>query len=313
MPFLVQVKVVAGVTSITYTRHRLSRTMAAKQVSLLRKNTHEASPDAMKKVLGKVTRSLTALAKATKVDPGQAFSARNKAVAALRDLDTRLDGWIRDLDTEQAAHARQREAALERRREDLRRSAEAVGWKVLRRGDYDIVDCFRVDYKKDRVTVRLGSERLDAFDEVDGKGLLSRLRAAREALDRVPFDRLQFLQDLKGAIGVAGVLGRDRNGKVPIRKLYPFVALIRQTGNARFLKRPDSKTYADYPMTQFVYDFARFGRQGWKTERGERISNQPPNMADVAKGASVTLPVLGGQDTDGVQLGSIQIERSPSA
>ena len=153
----------------------------------------------------------------------------------MRDLDARLDGWVRGLDGEQAAHVREREAVLERRREDLRRSAEAVGWKVLRRRDYDIVDCFRVDYKKDRVTVRLGSERLDAFDEADGKGLLSRLRAAREALDRFPFDRLGFLQDLKDAIGVAGALRRDRNGRVPIRKLYPLVALVRQAGNERFL------------------------------------------------------------------------------
>ncbi len=273
----------------------------------------EVSPDAIKKVLGRVTRALTALAKAVKADPGQAYSARGKAVAALRDLDGKLDGWVRHLDGEQAAHVREREAALDRRREDLRRSAEEVGWRVLRRRDYDIVDCFRVDYRKDRVTVRLGSERLDAFDEVDGKGLLARLRAAREALDRFPFDRLGFLQDLKDAIGVAGALRRDRDGRVPIRSLYPLVALVRQTGNERFLKRPDSKTYADYPMTQFVYDFARFGREGWKTERGERVSNQPPNMATVAKGASVTLPVLDGRGTDGVQLGSICIERSRSA
>ena len=279
----------------------------------MREDVREASPDAIKKVLGKVTRALTALAKAVKGDPGQAYSAREKAVAALRELDKNLDGWVRHLDGEQAAHVREREAALDRRREDLRRAAEGIGWKVLRRRDYDIVDCFRVDYRGDRVTVRLGSERLDAFDEADGKGLLSRLRTAREALDRVPFDRLGFLQDLKDAIGVAGALRRDRNGRVPIRKLYPLVVLVRQIRNERFLKRPDSKTYADYPMTQFIYDFARFGREGWKTERGERVSNQPPNMATVAKGASVTLPVLDGRDADGVQLGSICIERSRSA
>ncbi len=287
--------------------------MAVRQVSLLRKNTHEASPDAMKKVLGKVTRALTALAKARKVDPGQAFSARNKAVVALRDLDTRLDGWIRDLDAEQAAHARQREAALDRRRDDLSRSAMEADWTVLRRRDYDIVDCFRVDYAKDRVTVRLGSEKMDAFDEADGRRLFARLSTAREALDRFPFDRLGFLQALKDAIGLAETLKQDRNGRVPIRKLYPMVVLARQLRNERFLKKPDSKTYADYPMTQFVYDFARFGREGWKTERGERVSNQPPNMATVAKGGSVTLPVLGGRDADGVQLGSIWIERSRSA
>ena len=288
--------------------------MAVKQASLLRKNAHEASPDAMKKVLGKVTRALTPLTKTTKLDPGQAFSARGKAVVALRDLDTRLDGWIRDLKGEQDVHVREREVALERRRQDLRRSAEALGWRVLRRQDYDIVDCFRVDYKKARVTVRLGSERLDAFDEVDGRQLHSRLRAARETLDNVPFDRLGFFQVLKDAIGVAGALRRgDRNGRVPIRKLYPLVALVRQAGNERFLKRPDSKTYADYPMTQFVYDFARFGREGWRTEHGERVSNQPPNMATEAKGASVTLPVLDGRDAEGVKLGSICIERSHSA
>ena len=90
---------------------------------------------------------------------------------------------------------------------------------------------------------------------MDGRELFSRLRTAWKALDHVPFDRLRFLQDLKDAIGVARALGRDRNGKVPIRKLYPLVALVRQAGNERFLKRPDSKTYVDYPMTQFVYDF----------------------------------------------------------
>ncbi len=272
----------------------------------------EASPDAIKKVLGKVTRALTALANAVKADPGRAYSAREKAVAALRELDTRLDGWVHHLDGEQAKHAERRKAALDRRREDLRRSAEEVGWRVLRRQEYDIVNCFRVDYSKDRVTVRLGSERLDAFVEVDGRELFSRLRTAWKALDHVPFDRLRFLQDLKDAIGVARALGRDRNGKVPIRKLYPLVALVRQAGNERFLKRPDSKTYVDYPMTQFVYDFARFGREGWRTERGERISNQPPNMTTIAKRASVTLPVLDGRDTDGVQLGGIWIERSRS-
>lgn len=271
------------------------------------------SPDAIKKVLGRVTRTLTALAKATKANPGQAFSARNKAVVALRDLDTRLDGWLRYLDAEQAAHARQRETALDRRRDDLARSAMDVDWTVQRRREYDVVDCFRVDYTKNRVTVQLGSEKLDAFDEADGRRLFARLRTAREELDRVPFDRLEFLQTLKDAIGLAETMKQDRNGKVPIRKLYPMVALARQLRNERFLRKPDSKTYADYPMAQFVYDFARFGREGWKTERGERVSNQPPNMATVAKRASVTLPVLGGRDTDGVQLGSIWIERSRSA
>ena len=287
--------------------------MSSRQESLLAKDRHETSPDAIKRALSKVSRTLTALAKASKADPGQAFFARERTVAALRDLDAKLEGWIGHLDAEQAAQAREREEALDRRREDLARSASEVGWRVLRRRNYDVVDCFRVDYRKDRVTVRLGSEKLDAFDEVDGKQLFSRLRVARKVLDGSPFDRLRFLQALKDAIGLAQTLKRDRDGRVPIRKLYPLVVLARQSRNERFLKKPDSKTYADYPITQFVYDLARFGREGWKTERGERVSNQPPNMATIAKGASVTLPVLDGRDTDGAQLGSIWIEGSRSA
>ena len=287
--------------------------MSPKQEPLLRAHGHEASPDVIKRALTKVGRALTALAKASKVDPGQAFSARERTVAALRDLDAKLDGWIDHLDAEQAAQAQQQKAALDRRREDLARSASEVGWTVQRRQEYDVVDCFRVDYRKDRVTVRLGSEKLDAYDEVDGKRLFSRLRAAREALDGFPFDRFRFLQALKDAIGLAQTLKRGRDGRVPIRKLYPLVVLTKQSRNERFLKKPDAKTYADYPITQFVYDLARFGLEGWKTERGERVSNQPPNMATIARGASVTLPVLDGRGTDGKQLGSIWIERNRSA
>ena len=289
--------------------------MSPRQESLLQEDVREASPDAIKKELGKVTRALTALAKASKTDSGRVFSARKKVVAVLRDLDTKLEGWLRYLDGKQAAHVQRHEDALARRREDLAQSAKEFGWSCLRRQDYDVVDCFQVSCKKDRVTVKLGSEKLDAFDEVDGKRLFSRLRAAREALDGFPFDRNEFFRMLKDAIGMAKVLEKDRDGRVPIRVLYPLVVLVRQTRNERFLKKPDSRTYADYPMTQFIYDFARFGRDGWE-ERGERIANQPPNMITITRGATVTLPVLDGRGAagpDGAQLSLIQIQRRRSA
>ena len=289
--------------------------MSPRQESLLREDVREASPDAIKEELGKVTRALTALAKASKTDSGRVFSARKKAVAVLRDLDAKLDGWLRYLDGEQAAHVQRHEAALARRREDLAQSAKEFGWSFLRQQDYDVVDCFQVSCKKDRVTVKIGSEKLDAFDEVDGKRLFSRLRTAREALDGFPFDRNEFFQMLKDAIGMAEALKKDHDGGVPIRVLYPLVVLVRQTRNERFLEKPDSRTYADYPMTQFIYDFARFGRDGWK-ERGERIANRPPNMRTIARGATVTLPVLDGRGAagpDGTQLSLIRIQRSRSA
>ena len=69
---------------------------------------------------------------------------------------------------------------------------------------------------------------------------------------------------MKDAIGLAVTLRRDKNGRVPVRDLYPLVALVRQGKDERFLKRPHSKSFTDYSMAQFVYDFARFGRGGWK-------------------------------------------------
>ena len=62
-------------------------------------------------------------------------------------------------------------------------------------------------------------------------------------------------------------------------------------------------------MAQFVYDLARFGRDGWKTDRGERLCNQPPNMASIAKGTTVTLPSLDGDGSGGPQLGAVWVDK----
>ena len=104
--------------------------------------------------------------------------------------------------------------------------------------------------------------------------------------------------------------GKDRDGKVPIRTLYPLVVLARHSRDARFVKRPITKSFTEYSMAQFVYDLARFGRDGWKTDRGERLCNQPPNMASIAKGATVTLPSLDGDGSGGPQLGAIWVDKA---
>lgn len=280
-----------------------------KQTPLPLDNRQDTSLDVMKNVLGKVRTAVTELAKVVETDPERADSPRARLVAAFRDLNVRLETWIRHLDDEQAEHVRRREAALERRREHLARSAKTADWVVKRRKHYDFVDCFRVDYKKERVTISLGSEKLETSEEVNGEQLFSHLFAIRKELDEFPFDRLDFFQTLKDAIRLAVTLGRDRDGRVPIRDLYPLVTLVRQGRNERFLKKPDSKSFAEYPMAQFAYDLARFEHGGSTTGRGERLSNQPPNMADIASRKAVTLPVLGGRGGDGVQLGSIWIER----
>ena len=67
-------------------------------------------------------------------------------------------------------------------------------------------------------------------------------------------------------MALAKAQGQARDGKVPIRRLYPLVVLVRQIQDERFVKRPEQKSFRNYPMAQFVYDLARFGKDGWITQ-----------------------------------------------
>ena len=271
-------------------------------------------PDTLKvldrdfRAFGKARKALAPLSKPNETSPTEVMSALGKAISALRTIN--LEGVLSDLDRQRAELARRREDAFERRREDLTRSAKEGGWTVRRLRHYDFVGCFQVNYKQERVTLRVGSEVLTTLNEVDGVTLYSRLQEEKERLDRFPFSRLDFFHSLKDAIRLARVLERDRDGKVPIRTLYPLLVLIRQSRNERFVAHPVLKSFTEYPISQFVYDLARFGREGWKTDRGERLCNQPPNMASIDKGLTMTLPSFDGDGSGGPQLGAIWTDRA---
>lgn len=235
----------------------------------------------------------------------------DKVLAALDGLE--MDRILGTLRQQREALVEQREAAFGRRREDLVRSATAAGWAVRRLRYYDDIGCFRVHYKQERVTLKLGSEDLLRLDEVDGSRLFARLEQQKERLDRFPFDRTSFFEALKESICLARVQRKDRNGKVLIRDIYPRMVLVLQSRNSRFIKRPGKASFMEYDMAQFVYDLARFGRDGWKTRRGERLSNQGPNMATIAKGDTITLPSLKNDGRKGEQVGALFIQRDRGA
>ena len=190
------------------------------------------------------------------------------------------------------------------------RCAKEAGWPAKRLKEDDFVGGFHVSYRSEQVTLRLGSEPLTTFDEPDGSNLFSRLQEEKSKLEEFPFARLDFIESFKDAIHLARRQEKDRDGKVPIRILYPLFVLARQSRDERFIKRPVTKSFTEYSMAQFVYDLARFGRDGWKTDRGERLCNQPPNMASIAKGATVTLPLLDGDGSGGPQLGAVWVDRA---
>ena len=263
---------------------------------------------AVEKALDRARRTVNVLVKAQDTSPSARISDLGKAIAALRELE--VARVLSDLNRQHAELVETRDNALKLRRENLARSASEAGWAVKRLKEYDFVGGFQVSYKLERVTLRLGSELLTTFDEPDGASLFSRLQEEKSKLEGFPFARQDFIESLKDAIHLARRQGKDRDGKVPIRTLYPLLVLARQGRDERFIKRPGSKSFTEYSMAQFVYDLARFGRDGWKTDRGERLCNQPPNMASIAKGATVTLPSLEGDGSGGPQLGSVWIDRA---
>lgn len=258
---------------------------------------------ALIKAFRKATTQLEKLKRPSSLD--ETLLVLNRSIAALRAIG--LEDAIHDLDGVRAALVQSRDEALKARREELLRAAKEAGWRVRRLKNYDFVGCFQVNYRHHRVTLRLGSEILDSFDEADGASLFSRLRTELGKLDQFPFSRSQFMEAIKGALSLARIRGVDRNGRVPVRKLYPLVVLVRQSQDPRFLKRPGVKHFVDYPIAQFVYDLARFGRNGWRNEQGERLCNQPPNMGSIAKGATVTLPSLEGDGSGRTQIGSVWV------
>ena len=263
---------------------------------------------AVEKALDRARRTVNVLAKAQDTSPSVRISDLGKAIAALRELE--VARVLSDLNRQHAELVETRDNALKLRRENLARSAKEAGWPVKRLKEYDFVGGFQVSYKLERVTLHLGSEAFTTFDEPDGTSLFSRLQEKRSKLEGFPFARSDFIESIKDAIQLARRQGRDRDGKVPVRTLYPLFVLARHGRDERFIKRPVTKSFTEYSMAQFVYDLARFGRDGWKTERGERLCNQPPNMASIAKGATVTLPSLDGDGSGGPQLGSVWIDRA---
>ena len=265
---------------------------------------------AVTKGVAKAKRTTDALSRAKPDDDLPLLSLLDKTIDAVREVSE--SGLIETLEESRNVLKRRVEDKLAARREALHGAAADAGWPARRLQKYDRVDCFKVQYRRARVTLHLGSEKLDTFDETDGAQLFARIRETKAKLDNEPFARAGFFAAVKAAIALAKALGKDRDGKTPIRTLYPLVVLARQAGDSAFMKQPHSKKFRNYSMCQFIYDMARFGRDGWYANDRERLASQTPNMATIGRGAALTLPDLahGGA---GHQLALLWIEKTRRA
>ena len=199
-------------------------------------------------------------------------------------------------------------AGLNERREQLLKAARDAAIPHKRFTEFDQVGVFKVTYKGKRVRLHLGSELAVEFDETDGRRVLDRIQAEKSALDRVPFSREEFFRMVKTALQLARAEGHQGDGGVPIRLLYPFLVLARQARSKEFLDAPKSRQFTEYPMVQFVYDLARFGRGGWALGT-ESLRTTGPNMATIQQGKAVMLPLLDSLDGTPTQLAVLRLER----
>ena len=255
------------------------------------------------KALDRCRRAASVLKDPKPASTSAALAVVEKMIKALANIG--VDEMVRELGLERERLRERYELELQNRRETLRRSAKDEGWTTQGFSGHDAVGCFRVKYKQERVVIEIGSERLATVVEVDGGALFERLVDLLSGLESFPFSRESFFRSVKEAIAIGRAVGKARDGRVPVRDLYPLVVLSRQNQDGRFLKEPSSKRFEDYPMGQFVYDLARFGREGWGVG-SERLVNLPPNMATVAKGSALTLPALEGGAEQ--QLGAIGVQ-----
>jgi len=218
-------------------------------------------------------------------------------------------GELRSMLDQEAEVVRKRlEDALEHRRESLLKAARDANLSQKRFGEFDRVGPFKVSYKGKRVLLELGSEPVTDFEVTDGAETLAKIQQQSAALEAQPFSREEFFRSVRDAIRLARERGKDRDGWVPVRLLHVYVALLRNLQFEDFAKRPGPRTFRDYPSAQFVFDLARFGKTEWSCG-DEILRGEPPNMATVASGKSVTLPNLLDTEKLGPQLARVRIEK----
>jgi hypothetical protein len=197
---------------------------------------------------------------------------------------------------------------VENQREGLRTAARHANVFQKQFGAFDRIGPFKVSYKGRKVSLELGSEPLADLEATDGQQAFASIQQILATLEETPFSREDFFRSVKDAIRLAREHGKDRDGWVPVRLLYVYVALLRNLQFDDFAKRPSPRTFREYSSAQFVFDLARFGKIEWSCG-DEILRGEPPNMTTAASGKSVTLPNLVDMEKLGPQLARVRIEK----
>ena len=183
------------------------------------------------------------------------------------------------IETEAKVYRERHNANLQVRREKLHQSAFAASVPAEMGAQADRVDIFRIEYEGATAIITLGGVTVERSKESDGEQLLGHLRNLRASLDKTPFSREGFFRALKAAHASCRRSGSFGDEFVPIRELHREILFERARTSDRFRKNPDPKSIEPYPLHYFVFDLARFIREG-NAFGGERLMTQTPSMRE---------------------------------
>lgn len=183
------------------------------------------------------------------------------------------------IDAEAKSSREQNDANLQVRREKLQQAALAAKVPAAMGTQADRVDIFRIEYVGALAVITLGGVEVEKSKESDGEKLFAHLRHLRALLEKTPFNREGFFRVLKAAHASCRMSGTVTDEFVPVRELHREILFERARASDRFRKNPDPKSIEPYPMHYFVFDLARFIREG-NSVASERLMTQTPSMRE---------------------------------
>jgi hypothetical protein len=188
-------------------------------------------------------------------------------------------GLKRAIDAEAKTSREQSDANLQVRREKLQQAAQAAKVPAAMGSQTDRVDIFRIEYMGALAIITLGGVEVEKSKESDGEKLFAHLLNLRASLEKTSFSREGFFRVLKAAHASCRMSGSFSDEFVPVRELHREILFERARGSDRFRKNPDPKSIEPYPMHYFVFDLARFIRDG-NSFGTERLMTQTPSMRE---------------------------------
>lgn len=240
--------------------------------------------------------SLARLSKAVKAS-ATARLKRDKKAAKLLEFaakEAELMDWKKGgevLRNEARQLQLDQEQSLCQRRESLKTHAQRAGVPLQGCEAWDRIGIFDVRYSGLAVTVELGGVKVESFDEADGERLFKRLQELHTVLDAPPLDRKQFFQNIKAAYTTIRRRPSGEGDYVLVHAIHVELLFERARHDTKFVRNPDPKNIAPYPLHQFVFDIARFLNDADGPRCGsERIQTQAPSMRESK--ATVQIPNL---------------------